>query len=103
MPGPASCVTPAGHLCGGDMSVLLYQLDDTTTPSFSSFVCSSFIVLYFCATVYVDVYVQTSKKKNKKKISHVPLVASKVVSLDHCTAWGQREELQVQQKLVMCW
>lgn len=43
-------VTPAGHVCGGAVSVLLYQLDDTTSSSFSSFICSSFIVLDFCAT-----------------------------------------------------
>lgn len=51
LPGPASCLSPAGHVCDGAMSVLLYQLDDTTSPSLSSFVCSSFIVLYFCAIV----------------------------------------------------
>lgn len=32
-------------------------------------------------------------KSEKNKSSHVPLVASMVVS--HYTAWGQREELQV--------
>lgn len=51
LPGPALCATPAGLACGGAVSLLPHQLGDNTSPSFSAFAHSSFIVRYFCAMV----------------------------------------------------